>query len=229
MNNNIPKHIGIIMDGNRRWARERGLPTFEGHRRGYNKMKEVGEWCLARGIKILTVFAFSTENWQRSKEEVDYLMNLLHFALTKELNEFNKRGVKLKIIGRREGLPEKVAEAIDEAEKVTSRNTAGLLQIALNYGGRTELVDAVKKIVSQNVPPEKIDESAIERNLYTAGVPDPDLIIRTSGEQRLSGFLLWQSAYSELYFCQKYWPAFNEQDLDEALQWYTGRGRRFGK
>lgn len=226
---NIPKHIGMIMDGNRRWARERGLPTFEGHRRGYDKVKEVGDWCLARGIKILTVFAFSTENWQRSKEEVDYLMNLLHFALTKELNEFNKRGVRLKIIGRREGLPEKVTKAIDEVEKVTAANTKGLLQIAINYGGRAELVDVVKKIVSQNVPSEKIDELVIEQNLYTVGVPDPDLIIRTSGEQRLSGFLLWQSAYSELYFCQKYWPAFSEKDLDEALQWFAGRGRRFGK
>lgn len=226
---NIPKHIGIIMDGNRRWARERGLPTFEGHRRGYDKVKEVGDWCLARDIKILTVFAFSRENWQRSKEEVDYLMNLLQFALTKELNEFSKRGIKLKIIGRREGLPEKVARAADEAEDRTEKNTRGLLQIAINYGGRSEIVDAVKKIIHQGAAKELVDEKLIEENLYTSGLPDPDLIIRTSGEQRLSGFLLWQSAYSELYFCQKYWPDFSEKDLDEALQWYAGRGRRFGK
>lgn len=227
--NNIPKHIGIIMDGNRRWARERGLPTFEGHRRGYEKVKEVGDWCLARGIKILTVFAFSTENWQRSKEEVEYLMSLLHFALTKELREFDKRGIKLKIIGKREGLPEKVARAVREAETHTAKNTTSLLQIAINYGGRLELVDAVKKIISQNVSAEKVDETVISQNLYTAGVPDPDLIIRTSGEQRMSGFLLWQSAYSELYFCQNYWPAFSEKDLDEALRWFAGRQRRFGK
>lgn len=227
--NSIPKHIGIIMDGNRRWAKEKGLPTLEGHRRGYEKIKEVGDWCSARGIKILTIFAFSTENWQRSKEEVEYLMNILHFGLTKELHEFDKRGIKLKIIGRREGLPEKVARARDEAEKQTAGNTSGLLQIAINYGGRPELVDAVKKIVTRDVPAEKINEEMIEQNLYTAGVPDPDLIIRTSGEQRLSGFLLWQSAYSELYFCSKYWPDFREQDLDETLNWYAGRGRRFGK
>jgi undecaprenyl diphosphate synthase len=226
---NIPKHIGIIMDGNRRWARERGLPTFEGHRRGYDKVKEVGNWCLARGIKILTVFVFSTENWKRSKEEIEYLMNLLHFGLTKELKEFDKRGLRLKIIGRREGLPEKVAVAVDEAEKHTASNTAGLLHIAINYGGRLEIVDAVKKIAAQGVPPGKIDEQTIEQNLYTAGIPNPDLIIRTSGEQRLSGFLLWQSAYSELYFCKNYWPAFGEKDLDEALDWYARGERRFGK
>ncbi len=217
------------MDGNRRWARERGLPTFEGHRRGYEKMKEVGDWCLARGIKILTLFAFSTENWKRSKEEVEYLMNLLRFGLTKELDEFDKRGIKLKIIGRREGLPEKVARAVDEAEKHTAGNTAGLLQIAINYGGRPEIVDALKKIIEQDVVKELVDEQTIEQNLYTAGVPDPDLIIRTAGEQRLSGFLLWQSAYSELYFCQKYWPDFSQGDLDEALRWYAKRERRMGK
>jgi undecaprenyl diphosphate synthase len=226
---NTPKHIGIIMDGNRRWARERGLPTFEGHKRGYEKIKEVGDWCFKRGVKILTLFAFSTENWNRKKEEVEYLMNLLHFGLTKELNEFDKRGIRLKIIGRREGLPEKVAKAKDEAEKQTEKNTAGLLQLAINYGGRPEIVDAVKKSIRQGVAEELVDEKLVEENLYTAGVPDPDLIIRTSGEQRLSGFLLWQSAYSELYFCQKYWPDFSEQDLDEALAWFTSRGRRFGK
>jgi undecaprenyl diphosphate synthase len=225
----LPKHIGIIMDGNRRWAKEHGLPKFEGHRRGYEKVKEVGDWCLKRGIKILTLFAFSTENWKRSKEEVNYLMDLLHFALTKELNEFNKRNIKLKIIGRRDGLPEKVAKAATEAERYTAKNNGGLLQMAINYGGRSEIVDAVKKIIKQGLSAEKIGEKTIEQNLYTANVSDPDLIIRTSGEQRLSGFLLWQSAYSELYFCQKYWPDFSEQDLDEALEWYASRERRFGK
>lgn len=228
-NNNSPRHIGIIMDGNRRWAREHGLPTFEGHRRGYEKVKEVGDWCLKRGIKILTLFAFSTENWKRSKGEVEYLMNLLHFALTKELDEFNKRNIRLKIIGCREGLPRKMSQAADEAERSTAKNSGGLLQVAINYGGRAEIVEAVKKIIHQGVIAEKMDEKLIEKNLYTAGTPDPDLIIRTSGEQRLSGFLLWQSAYSELYFCQKYWPDFSEKDLDDILQWYASRERRFGR
>lgn len=227
--NQLPKHVAFIMDGNRRWARGMGLPTLEGHRRGYNKMKEVVDWCLGRGIREMTVFAFSTENWNRSKEEVDYLMGLLHFALTKELDEFKRRGIRLKIIGRREGLPQNVASAIPEAEKATAENKNGTLYIAINYGGRAEIVDAAKKAISSGIKPEELDEEKFRNFLYTPEVADPDLIIRTSGEQRTSGFLTYTGAYSELYFVEKHWPDFGEDDLGAAISWYEGRDRRRGK
>lgn len=222
------KHLGIIMDGNRRWAKEHGLPSLEGHRRGYNKMKEVGDWCLARGIEILTVYAFSTENWNRSAEEVAYLMKLLKEALTKELPEFMAKGIKLKIIGSRERLSADLVEAIDQAEKQTRNNQRGILNIALNYGGHLEIVEAMRKIAAQGKTPEEITEELIAQNIYTAGQPDPDLIIRTSGEHRLSGFLTWQSVYSELYFVKTHWPAFSEQDLDQIIEDFNQRERRFG-
>lgn len=226
---NAPRHIGFIMDGNRRWARGRGLPTFEGHWRGYEKIKEVGDWCLKRGIKHVTVFAFSTENWKRSKEEVDYLMQLMHRALTNELHEFDRRGIKLKIIGRRDDLPSNVREAATLAEEHTANNNEGILYIALNYGGRAEIVDAIKTMLTAKVEPSKIDESLVRHFLYAPEAPDLDLIIRTSGEQRLSGFMLWHSVYSELYFITKHWPEFSEENLDLALAWYKDRQRRFGQ
>lgn len=217
------------MDGNRRWARGMGLPIFEGHRRGYNKMKEVVDWCLGHGIREMTMFAFSTENWNRSKEEVDYLMGLLHFALTKELDEFKRRGIRLKIIGRREGLPQNVASAIPEAEKATAENKNGTLYIAINYGGRAEIVDAVKKAIFSGLKAENLDEESFKKFLYAPEASDPDLIIRTSGEQRTSGFLTYQGAYSELYFTPTHWPDFGEADLSAAMRWYEGRDRRRGK
>lgn len=229
MSEDLPKHVAFIMDGNRRWAKSQGLPTLEGHRRGYNKLKEVADWCISRGIKEMTVFAFSTENWNRSKEEVDYLMNLLHFALTKELGEFNKRGIRLKIIGRREGLPGNVTKAIAEAEEGTADNKNGTLYIAINYGGRAEIIDAVKKALKQKASPEEITEESFRRLLYAPEAADPDLVIRTSGEQRTSGFLTYEAAYSELYFTPVHWPAFTQADLDAALEWYKNRERRFGK
>lgn len=222
------QHLAIIMDGNRRWAKKRGLPSLEGHRRGYEKMKEVGEWCLARGIKTLTVFAFSTENWRRSKNEVSYLMKLLETGLTKELPVFMERNIKLKIIGKVEELSLKLQKAIKKAEALTENNSRGVLNIAINYGGRLELVEAMKKISRGKIPAAKINEKLISQYLYTAGQPDPDLIIRTSGEQRLSGFLTWQAVYSELYFCQNHWPAFTEKDLDKAIDDFERRQRRFG-
>ncbi len=226
---NLPKHIAFIMDGNRRWARGRGLPTLEGHRRGYNKLKEVADWCFARGIAEMTAFAFSTENWNRSKEEVDYLMGLLHFALTSELDEFRKRGIKLRIIGRREGLPKNVADAIPEAEQATAENKKGTLYIAINYGGRAEIVDAVKKVIKQKIESEEITEETFRKFLYAPEASDPDIIIRTSGEQRTSGFLTYTGTYSELYFLPKHWPDFEEKDLDAIISWYEGRERRRGK
>jgi len=227
--NNTPGHIGFIMDGNRRWARSQGFLTLEGHRRGYEKIKEVGGWCLKRGIKHVTVFAFSTENWKRSKEEVDYLMQLMHRALTNELHEFDRRGIKLKIIGRRDDLPLDVREAANRAEEHTANNNEGTLYVALNYGGRAEIVDAIKAMLIAKVEPLKIDESLVRQFLYAPEAPDPDLIIRTSGEQRLSGFMLWPSAYSELYFISKHWPEFTEADFDSILTSYKNRQRRFGK
>lgn len=226
----IPKHIGIIIDGNRRWARAHGLPTLYGHKKGYAKLKDVADWCFDRGVKILTCYVFSTENWNRSKREVSYLMRLLKKALTTDLPELQKKDVRLKISGRRDDsrMPKDLREAIAKAEEATKNNKRGILNLALNYGGRVEIVEAVKKIIKQGLTPEKITEETIEQNLYTAGLPDPDLIIRTS-EQRLSGFLLWQSSYAELYFIPKYWPDFSEKDLDEALEEYDKRQRRFGK
>jgi len=225
----IPQHIGIIMDGNRHWAKERNLPTLEGHRLGYNKLKEITRLCFKKGVKILTVFAFSTENWNRSKKEVSYLMKLLKRAVKESLSEFHKENVKIKIFGRLNQLPKDLQKLIAETVNKTKNNTKEILNIAFNYGGRAEIIDAIKNIVSKNIPAAKIDEKIIKENLYAGELPDPELIIRTSGEQRLSGFLLWESAYSELYFTKKYWPDFNEKDLDEALQEYDRRERRFGK
>lgn len=228
MSEKLPQHVGIIMDGNRRWARSRGLPTLEGHRRGYNKLKEVGEWLLTRGVTYLTVYAFSTENWNRSKEEVSYLMDLLHTALTKEVDEFNRRGIHLRVIGSREGLPENVRRAANEAEVRTAGNTRGLTQLAINYGGRQEIVDMAKTAIQKGLAADDLTIERLGQFTYAPDVPDPDLIIRTSGEQRLSGFLAWESVYSELYFTPVPWPAFSETDLDAALSWYARRERRLG-
>lgn len=224
----IPKHIGIIMDGNRRWARGRGLPTLEGHRRGYDKLKDVGNWCLDRGVGYLTVYAFSTQNWDRSKEEIAYLMDLFHRALTSEVEEFNQRGIKLRVIGRREALPEAVRRAANEAEVRTERNTRGTMLLAINYGGREEITDAVRAAIRAGVTPDELTPERLASFRYAPDVPDPDLIIRTSGEQRLSGFLTWESVYSELYFTPVAWPDFSASDLDAALAWYASRQRRFG-
>ena len=226
---NIPYHLAIIIDGNRRWAREKGLPIFEGHRQGLKKVKELGKWLKARGIKILTLYCFSTENWKRSPAEVNYLMKLLNSALTEDIKEFHKRGFKLRVIGQKERLPSYLQKAIKKAEELTKNNKEGILNLAISYGGRAEIVEAVRKIIKEKISPDRIDEKLIGNYLYTQDLPDPDLIIRTSGEQRLSNFLLWQSAYSELYFCPKYWPDFTEKDLDEALKEYTRRQRRFGQ
>ncbi len=222
------KHLAIIMDGNRRWAKKNNLPSFEGHRRGYEKMKEVGKWCIDRNITTLTVYAFSIENWNRNESEINYLMDLLYKALTVEIEEFNKYNIKLKIIGTREKLSEKLIKAIVAAEEKTKNNNKGTLNICLNYGGRLEIVEAVKKIISQKIPINQITEKTISENIWLAGQNDPDLIIRTSGEQRLSGFLTWESVYSEFLFLDKYWPDFSESDLDEAIKDYNNRQRRFG-
>ncbi len=227
--NKVPCHLGIIMDGNRRWAKERGLPGLEGHREGAEKIREVVKWCKSHGVKILTLYAFSTENWNRSPEEVNFLMRLLGTFLEKEMKEFQKRKVKLQIIGQRERLPASLLKKIGEAEDLTKNNDDLILILAISYGGRAEIVRALKKMIQGKISSGKVTEEKVAEYLYTAGLPDPDLIIRTSGEQRISGFLLWQSAYSELYFTNKYWPDFLEKDFDEALAEYDKRQRRFGK
>lgn len=227
----VPYHLAIIIDGNRRWAKKRGLASFEGHKRGLEKVKEIGKWCKKKGVKILTLFAFSTENWSRPKMEINYLMKLFSQAFSKKnIQEIDREGIKIQVIGQKERLPYQLQEKIKRAEEITQDNREGILNLALSYGGRAEIVEALRKIMKMNPkPPEKIDEELIEKNLWTAGQANPDLIIRTGGEKRLSNFLLWQSAYSELYFSEKYWPDFTEKDLEEAFKEYSQRQRRFGK
>ena len=226
----LPTHLGIIIDGNRRWAKKRGLPSYEGHRRGLEKVKKIGEWCRKKGIKILTLYVFSTENWHRSKSEVNYLMKLLSRALSKKnIKDLIKKGIKLKVIGQKERLPKSLLKKVKEAEKLTENGNKGILNLAISYGGRAEIVHAVKNIVKKKTPLKEIDEDTIKQNLWTKNLPDPDLIIRTGGAQRLSNFLTWQSVYSEFYFTKKYWPEFNEKDLVRALDDYSSRQRRFGR
>lgn len=223
------KHLGIIMDGNRRWAKRRGLPSLAGHRRGYDVFKKAGIWCLDRGIEVLTVYAFSTENWQRSKKEVNYLLRLLTLALSKEVDDLHRKNIRITVIGRMYELPQRLQKHIQAATELTKHNTRGTLQLAINYGGRTEIVDAMKKIFRTAKSASKITEQSISQAMYTKLQPDPDMIIRTSGEMRTSGFLAWQAVYSELYFTKKNWPDFTERDLDAALTEFKQRQRRFGK
>lgn len=222
----IPKHIGIILDGNRRWARERNLPSIEGHRQGFENVKTIARHAFDRGVKILTLYAFSTENWKRSKEEVDYLMDLFKLLVTTEISKLAKEGVKVNIFGRRSDFDEGLQKYIKQAEEQTKDNDKAILNICLSYGGHDEIVRAVNKILQAGEA--EVTEELIEKNLDSAGLPDPDLIIRTSGEQRLSGFLTWQSVYSEFYFPEVHWPAFDKKDFDIALDVFAKRKRRFG-
>lgn len=225
----LPRHVGIIMDGNRRWARAHGLPAIEGHRHGYAKLKEAGDWCLDRGIPYLTVYAFSTENWKRPAQEVRALLSLLKFALTKELSIFDRKGLQLRIAGRLQEFSKDLRSVIRRAVAQTRDNSKGVLTIALNYGGQFEIVDAMKRLVKQKVNLATLQPATFRKFLYQPDIPDPELIIRTSGEQRLSGFLTWQSAYSEFFFTKQHWPGFTEKEFDRALREYTQRQRRFGK
>lgn len=222
----IPNHLGIILDGNRRWAEENKLPVFRGHKKGAEKVKEAIRWCKQKEVKILTLYVFSTENWKRSRTEVAYLMKLLANAFSKKnLKEVYDLGVKIRVIGQRDKLSKGLIKKIKEIEEWTQNNKAMTVNFALSYGGRAEIVEAFKKIIKKKIPAEKITEDVIKENLWTS---DVDLIIRTGKEQRTSNFLIWQAAYSELYFFKKYWPDFTEQDLDEALIDYSNRQRRLG-
>lgn len=223
------RHLAIVLDGNRRWAKEQNLPSLEGHRKGYENVKTIGLAALDRGVEYFSVFAFSTENWKRSQEEVGYLMELLLLALTRELDFFLRQNVRLKVVGRREGLSEKILKAIDEAEHSTANGTRGQINMCINYGGRAEIVDGIKKLIVQEKTVEEIDEEVVSQSLWTEGIPDPDMIVRTGGEQRLSGFLTWSGVYSELRFVDCHWPAFSAEDLEGCFEDFEGRQRRFGK
>ena len=224
----VPIHLGIILDGNRRWAKAHKLPTFDGHREGAEVFREIALATFERGIKFLSAWVFSTENWARSPEEIGYLMNLVTRAVNKYLDEFHKRGIKIVILGRQEGLESKVLRALQAAATKTSNNTKGNLVICFNYGGREEIVDTVKKLLDQKTSPDELTVDDITSNLYQPDIPAIDLVIRTSGEHRTSGFMLWRSDYAELYFTDKFWPDFTVEDLDNALADYQQRHRRFG-
>jgi undecaprenyl diphosphate synthase len=222
----IPNHLGIILDGNRRWAKEKGLPSFEGHKAGLEAAKRIINYCSKKGIKTLTLFLFSTENWKRDKTEINFLMSLLEKHLKKDFDLYIKEGLKVKIIGQKEKLPKSVQKELDRVENATKNNSGMVLNLALSYGGRAEIVEAVKNIIKKSIKPEELTEDIIKENLWTS---DVDLIIRTGKEKRISNFLIWQAAYSELYFSDKYWPDFKKEDLDNAIEEYTKRKRRFGK
>ncbi len=224
-----PRHIAIIMDGNGRWASARGLPRLAGHSAGTENIRHILEACVDNGVEILTIYAFSTENWTRPPEEVQGLMNILAQVIESETESLHRNGVRLRHIGRLRGLPEHLRESVGQAIELTKDNTRITLNIAFNYGGRAEILDAVRGILQDGVRPEDLTEELFGRYLYTACQPDPDLIIRTAGEMRLSNYLIWQSAYAEYYSTPVFWPDFNREELEKALLVYGQRERRFGK
>jgi len=232
----IPTHIAVIMDGNRRWAMKRGLYPWLGHRFGAEKVDELIEWCINLGIKVITIYALSTENLKRSKRELDEILRLLKEKSLEYVNDerLHKHGIRVKVIGRKDLLPRDVREALEKLEEVTSKYNNLYLNLAVAYGGRAEIVDAsknlIKDVLAGKVKVDEIDEGILERYLYTSDIPnhEPDMIIRTSGEERISNFLLWQSAYSELVFLDVYWPEFRKIDLMRAIRIYQKRQRRFG-
>lgn len=224
----VPVHVGIIMDGNGRWAQQHGRRRTYGHRAGVENIRRVLQASARFGIQILTLYAFSTENWSRPRAEVNVLMNLLAQALRNEVPELHKNGVRLNHIGRLERIPERLRQGVRDAIELTKDNDRLLLNVAFNYGGRAEVLDAVKRIIEAGIRPEELTEEVFEQHLYTAGQPDPDLIIRTAGELRISNFLLWQGAYAEYYAAPVYWPDFDEAELYEALVEYNRRERRYG-
>lgn len=229
MNTEVPTHVGIILDGNRRWAKARGLKTIEGHKEGAEVFKKVSLAAFDSGVKYFSAFVFSTENWQRAKDEVSFLMKLVVRAVELHLDEFHQKNIKIVVVGSRENVPKTVLKAIIRTEEKTANNSGGTLALCFNYGGRQEIVDAIKSVVSSGVAPDQISEEVISTYMYKSELPDIDLLIRTSGEQRTSGFMLWRAAYAELLFVPKMWPDFTIVDLEESLRVYATRQRRFGK
>lgn len=225
----VPHHIGIIMDGNGRWAQARGWPRLAGHQAGVDNIKRILEHSVTRGIKVLTIYAFSTENWHRPPDEVSGLMHLLGLTIQRQLNELHKNGVRILHSGRMEGISQQLQKQIRHALEVTKDNTRISLNVAFNYGGRAEILDGLRRAIADGIDPEQLTEETFSKYLYTEGLPDPDLIIRTGGEWRLSNFLIWQAAYAEYYTTPTYWPDFDENELNKALYEYDQRERRFGR
>lgn len=229
-NSNLPNHVGLILDGNRRWAKAHGLSLLKGHDKGYKNLRDVCQHFFRKyGIKYASAYIFSTENWNRTAEEVSYLMRLVHKALKEYIEEFHRDNIRLVVLGRRDKLKPAIIKAIEEAEAKTKNNTAGTLALCFNYGGLPEIVDAAKSLIKDGVKAEDVNEETFSQHIYHPEVPPVDLIIRTSGEQRLSGFMWWRAAYAELLFVDKHWPDFSPADADAALAEYAQRQRRFGK
>jgi len=224
----VPRHVAIVMDGNGRWAKKRFMPRFFGHKQGVDALVRCVQACSDRGIEYLTVFAFSSENWKRPEEEISGLLGLVLVAVSKYLRKLAEKGVRIRIVGDRSAVSDKVRAAWDEAETTTAHNTRITLSVAFNYGGRWDVVQACRQAVAEGLAPEQIDERRLSSLMALSYAPDPDLFIRTGGEVRISNFLLWQIAYSELYFTDCLWPDFDEAQLDAALAAYAGRERRFG-
>lgn len=223
----IPNHVAIILDGNGRWAKQRGKKRSEGHLAGFNNLEKLSEYIYSKGVNVLSVFAFSTENFKRSKEEVDYLMNLFIEMFKKQFKDLEKNNIKVLFSGRRSPLPKGVLDAMDEMSEKTKNNTSGTLNICLNYGGQEEIVDMVKKIIDQKIDSKDITKEIVNKNLYQ-DLPPVDFVIRTSGEKRISNFLLWQSSYAEYHFPEVLFPDFKEKEFDEAIVEFNKRKRRFG-
>ena len=223
----IPNHVAIIVDGNGRWAKERGMSRLKGHDAGFENLKKISKYILSKNIKILSVYVFSTENFKRSEEEVEHLMDLFVLMFKKDKNFFMKNNIKVVFSGRDEPLPKKVIEARDSLMELTKNNTGGIFNVCLNYGGRAEIIDATKKMIRDGIDPDAIDEKLFKKYLYQ-DLPDVDLMIRTSGEIRLSNFLPWQLSYSEFYFPETKFPDFTEEDFDKAILEYSSRDRRYG-
>ncbi len=224
-----PVHVAIIMDGNGRWARKRGLPRLAGHRAGVENIRRVLEAGVKFGVQVMTVYAFSTENWGRPEDEVQGLLEIFEETIGREVPELHKNGVRLRHLGTLDGIRPEMQSAVRQAIELTKNNTRITLNVAFNYGGRAEILDAIRRMILDHVKPEQVDETLFASYLYTAGLPDPDLIIRTAGEMRLSNFLIWQSAYAEYYATSTLWPDFDEQELYNALLAFSQRQRRFGK
>lgn len=227
--NRIPKHIAIIMDGNGRWAAKRGQPRLAGHRAGTENIRRIIRASVVQGIRYLTLYAFSTENWARPKDEVDGLMTIIGEVIERELDELHAEGVQLRHIGHLEGLHPELRQKVEHAIEITRDNDRLILTLAFNYGGRDELICAIKHMLQDQVNPEQVNEEMISSYLFTASIPDPDLVIRTSGEMRTSNFLIWQATYAEWYFTPTLWPDFDQEELIEAIQAYSHRERRFGR